>query len=346
MSATPLLRPPPPDRIPDRPPELDGRARDDVTLVVTTGTDDLVTRFRALPSLLRPGDLLVVNDSATLPASLPIGDGQERLHLSTPTADGDRIVEVRVATRHGSLPAIADHAGRRLPLPDGGWAELLAAAPHAGPDGSARLWRARLEVPGELLAYLHRQGRPIRYGDPSVAVPLAAYQTRFARRPGSSEMPSAARPFTRAVVRALRRCGVGLAPITLHTGVSSQELGEPPYAEPFEVPARAAASVLAARRAGGRVIAVGTTVARALETAATGDGRVTAAHGWTEHVIGPGTPIRVIDGLITGWHEPGASHLDLLAAVAGHDVLARAYAVGDAAGIRWHEFGDSHLLLR
>ena len=139
MSATPLLRPPPPDRIPDRPPELDGRARDDVTLVVTTGTDDLVTRFRALPSLLRPGDLLVVNDSATLPASLPIGDGQERLHLSTPTADGDRIVEVRVATRHGSLPAIADHAGRRLPLPEDRVPGLLALLDRGAPSGRHRL---------------------------------------------------------------------------------------------------------------------------------------------------------------------------------------------------------------
>ncbi len=335
-----------PERIPDRPPEHLGRARDDVRLVVTTPDRDVSIRFTALPRVLGAGDLVVVNDSATLPASLPVGDGTERLHLSTPAPAGEGwIVEVRTATRHGSRPALADHGGRVLDLPDGGSARLRAAYPQPGVRGAARLWRAELTVPGELVVYLRRHGRPIRYGDPAVGVPLTAYQTMFARRPGSAEMPSAARPFTPAVVRTLRRRGVGTAAITLHTGVSSPESGEPPFPERFHVPTATAARIAATRRRGGRVIAIGTTVARALETVAVAGGRVRPARGWTEHVIGPGTPIRAVDGLLTGWHEAGASHLDLLAAVGGDAAVARAYELAHATGIRWHEFGDSHLLL-
>jgi S-adenosylmethionine:tRNA ribosyltransferase-isomerase len=340
-----LARPLAPDRIPTRPPEYDGIPRDGVRLIVSSTSGDLVSSFRELPSFLRPGDLLVVNDSSTLPASLPVGDGSERLHLSTPTPDGDWIVEPRRATTLGSLPSIADHQDRVLDLPQGGRAEIVAPYPAARPDGTARLWRARLEVPGQLMAYLRLHGRPVRYGDPDTPVPLGAYQTVFARRPGSAEMPSAARPFTAPVLRSLRRHRVRTAAITLHAGVSSQDTGEPPYAEPFEVSAATAAHVNATRRRGGRVIAVGTTVARALETAATDNGGVWAARGWTEHVIGPDAPIRALDGLLSGWHEPGASHLDLLATVAGARVLDRAYELALAVGVRWHEFGDSHLLL-
>jgi S-adenosylmethionine:tRNA ribosyltransferase-isomerase len=166
----------------------------------------------------------------------------------------------------------------------------------------------------------------------------------FSRVPGSAELPSAGRPFSPRVLARLGP-GVGVAPLVLHTGVSSQERGERPYPERFEVPTSTAARVNAARAAGGRVIAVGTTVTRALETAAAPDGTVSAASGWTSLMIAPERGVRAVDGLITGWHEPDASHLLLLEAVAGRELVERSYEAAVAAGYRWHEFGDSHLLL-
>jgi S-adenosylmethionine:tRNA ribosyltransferase-isomerase len=205
--------------------------------------------------------------------------------------------------------------------------------------------------------------------------PLADYQTVFAREPGSAEMPSAGRPFTAQLVTDLITRGVAVAPIVLHTGVSSQEPGEPPQPERFRVPEATARLVNSTRQAGGRVIAVGTTVTRALESATDPDGTVhpdgtihpdgtvdpdstvnsgstvhpgstvRARHGWTDLVLGPQRPARVVTGLVTGWHAPGASHLALLAAVAGDALVERAYAEAVRRGYRWHEFGDSCLLL-
>jgi S-adenosylmethionine:tRNA ribosyltransferase-isomerase len=175
--------------------------------------------------------------------------------------------------------------------------------------------------------------------------PLSAYQTVFARHPGSAEMPSAGRPFTDRIVTRLVTAGVLVLPVLLHTGVASPEAHERPYPEPFEVPAATARAVTAARAAGGRVIAIGTTVVRALESAAGPDGLVRAASGFTDLVVTPERGVRVVDGLLTGFHEPTASHRDLLAAVAGPDLLAACYAAASAAGYRWHEFGDANLLL-
>jgi S-adenosylmethionine:tRNA ribosyltransferase-isomerase len=138
---------------------------------------------------------------------------------------------------------------------------------------------------------------------------------------------------------------VVVAPITLHTGVSSQEDGEPPLAEPFRVPEPTARLVNMTRASGGRVVAVGTTVTRALETAAAEDGTVRARCGWTDLVLGPDRPARVVTGLVTGWHAPGASHLQLLHAVAGPEIVERAYAEALRERYQWHEFGDSCLLL-
>jgi S-adenosylmethionine:tRNA ribosyltransferase-isomerase len=175
--------------------------------------------------------------------------------------------------------------------------------------------------------------------------PLSDYQTVFGRDPGSAEMPSAGRPFTDSMVTDLVTAGVAVAAVTLHTGVSSLEPGEPPLPEPYRVPVATARLVEHTRRYGGRVVAVGTTVTRALETVAEPDGTVRAGEGWTGLVLGPDRPARVVTGLVTGWHEPGASHLSLLEAVAGHDVVASAYVEARAAGYLWHELGDSALLL-
>jgi S-adenosylmethionine:tRNA ribosyltransferase-isomerase len=324
------------------PPEARGLARDQVRLMVASAREPLVhARFVDLPRFLRRGDVVIVNESATLAAALRAtrSDGTVvDLHLSTPEpGDGERWI---VELRHGGLRFRGARCGERLTLAGGAAVELVAPYLSAG-----RLWIAALDLPVPLLDFLDAHGAPIRYAHQPRDRPLADHQTIFSRVPGSAEMPSAGRPFSPRVLARLGP-GVGVAPLVLHTGVSSQERGERPYPERFEVPAGTAARVNAARAAGGRVIAVGTTVTRALETAAAADGTVSAASGWTSLTITPERGVRVVDGLITGWHEPDASHLLLLEAVAGRELVERSYSTAVAAGYRWHEFGDSHLLLR
>jgi S-adenosylmethionine:tRNA ribosyltransferase-isomerase len=316
--------------------------RDGVRMLVASPSGVEHARFRDLPDRLEPGDLLVVNTSATLPAALPAvrpGGEPARLHVSTPlpgTWPDDGHERWVVELRDGDAPCRCGQAGDRLALPDGGHAELLA--PYLG---GKRLWAARLTLPDPLFAYLDRHGAPIRYRHLASPRPLADFQTIFAERPGSAEMPSAGRPFTTRVLDALRKRGVGVAPVVLHTGVSSLERGEAPYPERFKVPPATAAAANGARR----VIAVGTTVVRALETAAEPDGTLRGAAGWTRVVIGPERGVRAVDGLLTGWHEPDSSHLEMLEAIAGRELVERSYAAALAGGYRWHEFGDTHLIL-
>jgi S-adenosylmethionine:tRNA ribosyltransferase-isomerase len=319
-----------------RPPEARGVPRDQVRLLVTFREKDGVahTRFDRLPAFLRAGDLLVVNDSATLPAALAARrpDGQQiTLHLSTALPAQLWLVEPR---------KVEVMAGETLTLPGGARAVLLAPYPR-----SRRLWIARLDLPLAVAGYLARWGRPIAYDYVEGEWPIDAYQTMFASRPGSAEMPSAGRAFTPEVVRRLERKGVRLAALTLHTGVASLESHEAPYEEWYDVPAATAAAVRETTSAGGRVIAVGTTVVRALESAVDGDGQPVAACGWTDLVITPARGVRLVDGLLTGFHEPEATHLDMLEAIAGRAHLRRAYRAALDGGYLWHEFGDLHLLL-
>ena len=195
-----------------------------------------------------------------------------------------------------------------------------------------------------MVPYLLRYGIPIRYSYVSRDWPLAAYQTVFSRKPGSAEMPSASRPFTPPVVTGLAARGVLIAPLTLHAGVSSLEADEDPYPEPYDVPPVTARLVNHVRAYGGRVIAAGTTVVRALETAFAG-GRVVPSAGWTSHVVTPETGVRAVDGLLTGLHEPRSSHLRMLAAFAGPELLGSCYEAAIMSRYLWHEFGDVHLLL-
>lgn len=317
-------------------------ARDGVRLLVASPSDVTHARFSQLGSFLAPGDLVVVNTSATLAAAV---DGNRagtpvEVHFSAQLDDGDWVVEVRPAG--ASTGPVTDLRPCEVITLDGG-AALTVGRPH--PAGQSRLWRARPLIDGGVSLFLTRHGRPIRYAYVPRPWPLPEYQTVFAREPGSAEMPSAGRPFTDQVVTDLVTRGVTLAPVVLHTGVSSQEPGEPPQPERFRVPEVTARLVNATREAGGRVIAVGTTVTRALESAAAPDGSVRASHGWTDLVLGPARPARAVTGLVTGWHAPGASHLALLTAVAGADLVGRAYAEAVRSGYRWHEFGDSCLLL-
>ena len=338
----------PPDSDATEPPEAHGVARDAVKLLVAwPGVAD-PARFADLGDHLRRGDLLVVNTSATLPAAVDGRRGGRAIavHFSTARAEKLWVVELRPAgDMTGHLPDI--RPGERIAMPGGAALVVGSSYPEPGVEG-ARLWMARVVIEGSegsVGEYLARHGRPIRYSYVPRQWPLRYYQTVFARQAGSAEMPSAARPFSTELVTAMVAAGIAIAPITLHTGVSSAEAGEPPTPEPFEVPAATARMVNSAHAAGSRVIAVGTTVTRALESAANADGAVRQAAGWTDLVLGPGRPARVVDGLVTGWHDASASHLLLLEAVAGPDLVATAYREAVERGYLWHEFGDSALLL-
>ncbi|MBW8482932.1 S-adenosylmethionine:tRNA ribosyltransferase-isomerase [Actinomadura parmotrematis] len=323
------------------PPEARGRGRDGVRLLTGHRATGRVGHhaFRDLPALLRPGDLLVVNTSATLPAAVPLD--RTTVHFSTPLPGGDErtwLVELRRRAGKRTLPYTGGRAGEWIPLPGGATLTLLARR-------TGRLWEARLST--DVVPYLRRHGVPIRYGYVPGEWPTAAYQTVFAhdRADGGAEMPSAARPFTHELVTRLVSAGVLMAPLSLHTGVASPEAHEPPYAERYRVPEATAALVEHVRTRGGRVIAVGTTVVRALETAAASDGHVRAAEGWTEHIVTPEKGVRVVDGLLTGLHEPKSSHLMMLTAIAGPGLLAATYEAALEHRYLWHEFGDLNLLL-
>jgi S-adenosylmethionine:tRNA ribosyltransferase-isomerase len=316
-----------------------------VRLLVAAGPNLLHRRFADLPDHLAAGDLVVVNTSATLPAAVDgtLSDGRAVVvHFATGLDDGSWVVEVRPAL-HAHGPVTSLTSGDQVELNGDSTALLLSAYPDA--TGTAtRLWRATVSVP-DVLQFLQRRGRAVSYGYMPRRWPLDSYQTIFATHPGSAEMPSAGRPFTPELVTSLVARGVRFAPITLHTGLSSPEAGEPPAPERFHVSEGTAELVNLTRRGGGRVIATGTTVTRALETVASANGVVTAGQGWSHLVLGPDRAARVVDGLITGWHAPGASHLLLLEAVAGPELVASAYQEAVRERYLWHEFGDSALFL-
>jgi S-adenosylmethionine:tRNA ribosyltransferase-isomerase len=323
------------------PAEVRGDGRDDVRLLVAHRHSGRIehARFHELPELLDPGDLIVINTSATLPAAVPVRAPHPglRVHLSSPIPHDDQgawLVELR---RDGERFG-GGRPGDVLLLPAGGTLVLLER------DAGGRLWRAALRLPAPVLHYLARHGEPIRYGHAERAWPLSRYQTVYANEPGSAEMPSAGRAFTPDLVTTLVAAGIDVAPLVLHTGVSSLEAGEAPHPEWYRVPRFTAERIELVRRMGGRVIAVGTTVVRALESAA--EAAPGPSEGWTDLVIDPETPIEALDGLLTGFHDSDSSHLAMLEAIAGRDLLERSYAEATRAGYLRHEFGDMHLILR
>ncbi|WP_019877940.1 S-adenosylmethionine:tRNA ribosyltransferase-isomerase [Sporichthya polymorpha] len=333
-----------PEREAAMPPERRGLTRDGVRLLVATPETVAHRRFCELPAHLSPGDLLVVNTSATVPAALEGRRGDHRptvVHVSAELPDGSWVVELRRPDHTG--PQWDGAAGERVEVK--GRLRLRLVAPYPEPAAPSRLWRAVPETPVALLDHLARHGRPIRYAHHSGRFRLDEHQTVYADRPGSAEMASAGRPFTAELLVRLMARGVTVAPVVLHAGVSSQEAGEPPLPERFAVPPATARLVNSARCAGRRVVAVGTTVVRALESATDDDGFVEPAAGWTDLVLGPDRPARVVGGLISGLHAPEASHLLLLEAVVGPDLVATAYRAALGRDYLWHEFGDSTLFL-
>lgn len=335
MTATQLEFVLPPELEARRPPEARDLARDGVRLLVSDRRSGDVhhAAFADIANELAAGDLLVYNDSATLPAALAAHrqDGSLlAVHLSAHVAGTLWIVEPRGAAS----------SGEHLTLPGQQALTLLTPIdPRA-----TRIWYARLDIAEPIVEYLHANGTPIHYSYVDGAYPIEAYQTIFARVPGSAEMPSAGRPFTHRTLQALASRGIGLASITLHCGVASAEVHEPPQPEPFVVPHETAQAVNAARRAERRVVAIGTTVVRALESAVI-DGIVSSSQGWTDLVVTEARRLAAVDGVLTGLHEPRASHLAMLSAFLSPEALENAYRSALDARYLWHEFGDLHLIV-
>ncbi len=327
------------------PPEARGLTRDSVRMLVAyRHTRSIVpSSFTFLTRFLEPGDLLVINTSGTIPAAIDATDetGEELVvHLSTQLDDTRWVVEPRRTVGRTTARWEGPPPGRRLWLEGG--ASLALEEPY-GPAG--RLWVARLHVGRRLLSWLAVHGRPIRYGYVDRPWPIDMYQNVYATVPGSAEMPSAGRPFTAEMITRLVAMGVSVTPVVLHTGVASLEADELPYPERLHVPQPTADRVNQARATGHRVIAVGTTVVRALESAVGPGGLAHGYDGWTDLLISPDRGVRVTDGMLTGWHEPASSHLLMLETLTGHELLTESYHAALAQSYRWHEFGDVHLIL-
>ena len=327
------------------PPEARGITRDAVRMMVAHRADLQVVHAHAhdLPQFLNDGDLVVVNTSGTLAAALD-GYGEDRtplvVHLSQRMPGERWLVELRRPNGRATEPWFDDPPGRTVRLAGGGALHLLKRF-----ETSSRLWVATLDLPDPLLTFLAVHGRPIRYGYVTRDWPLDIYQNVYAREPGSAEMPSAGRPFTPELVTRLVAKGVAVTPVVLHTGVSSLEANEHPYPEWYRVPASTAARINETRAHGGQVIAIGTTVVRALESVVDNRRVVRAGEGWTDVVVTPEREAHAVDGLLTGWHEPEASHLQMLEAIAGRALLDVSYAAASSEGYLWHEFGDVHLIV-
>jgi S-adenosylmethionine:tRNA ribosyltransferase-isomerase len=330
----------PPERRAGLPAELRGGRRDQARLLVIDRAARTLahSRLDGLGEFLQPGDLLVFNTSRTLPAALPARrENGEAVELRPCVRRGESwdVLAVQPSPPHENVPL---REGERLSL------DRASAIVEGRRPDIPLLWRLRLDR--SALDLILRVGHPIRYSYVPDAVPLEYYQSIFATQSGSAESPSAGRAFTWELILALRRRGVQTAGVLLHTGLSSFQddafdAEHHLFEEWFAIGRATADAVRSARR----VIAVGTTVVRALETAATGPRAVRVMEGWTDLRIGSGAQLQAVQGLITGFHEPQASHFDLLRAFLDEPLLARAYAQAIEHGYLWHEFGDLTLII-
>ncbi len=339
----------PPELEATMPAEERGLTRDGVKLMVSYPVENWVihTYFNHIANYLMAGDVVVINTSGTLNAAFAAkrADGKAFVvHLSTHLASGEWLIEVRQPDGSATKPFADAKSGEVYRLSGGGNALLIE--PFGVPqNGRVRLWRAELRLPLTLDNYLKHYGNPIRYKYVPKAWDSRYYQTVYVTEMGSAEMPSAGRSFTPEIITQLVAKGVLVVPLLLHTGVSSIEEHEPPYAEYYRLPAVTARTINTAHENGGRVIAIGTTVVRALETVTDDMGIVHAGEGWTETIITPERGVRAVEGLLSGLHEPRATHLAMLEALAPRDHLTVAYSEALEQHYLWHEFGDLHLIL-
>ncbi|HLQ29496.1 MAG TPA: S-adenosylmethionine:tRNA ribosyltransferase-isomerase [Ktedonobacteraceae bacterium] len=340
----------PPELEASEPPEARGLARDEVRLMVSYHSNNRVihTRFRKIPDFLQAGDLLVINTSGTMNAALNVtrSDGTPlELHLSTHLPADLWIVELRALKGKTTKPFYDVKAGETMQLPDGAEVTLHLPYLHSRSDGPHRLWVATLNLPGPLQDYLEQHGFPIRYSYVKQGWPSSYYQTVYATEKGSAEMPSAGRAFTPELMTRLVARGIQIAPLLLHTGVASLEGHEPPYEEFYRVPLETARLVNAAKATGKHVVAVGTTVVRALETVTDAEDTAHPGEGWTSLIVTPQRGMRAVNAMLTGLHEPCATHLAMLETLSGLEHLKVTYREALQEGYLWHEFGDLHLIL-
>lgn len=323
------------------PPERRGLRRDQIRLLVLDRESGATahSRFDQLGKFLDPGDLIVLNNSRTLPAVLQ-ATGLDGAPVQIRLAH--RIAPDRWRALLVSDAPIAQ--GMRLLLAEGLEATITT---HPNDEPLSQIHFSR----GATALYdtLYRIGQPIRYEYIAEPWDLDYYQTVFASAPGSVEMPSAGRPFTWELLLNLRRRGIETAYLSLHTGLSYYldprwEKDPRQAPEEYSIPSGAASRINEAKRRGNRVIAVGTTVVRALESAVNSAGELAAESGWSDLFIDQHHQLRVVDGLLTGLHEPEASHLDLLSAFMRPDRLHTAYEEAVRLGYLWHEFGDANLI--
>ena len=346
-----------------KPTEERGLPRDGVRLLVSDRTNNKIThtKFNNITRHLQAGDVLVVNTSGTLPAALPIqlpNDNEGRLHLSTKLSDKEWLVEIREVMGSKTERTSLNFEDSILYFPNlpaqpwphgqaGGGKVIIESNYYNEPSNGnhLRLWKAIFDLPVSVESYLATFGRAIKYLNVHEHYPIEYYQTVFANEMGSSEMPSAGRAFTKGLLLDLVLKGVQIAPVVLHTGVSSLEAHEKPYPEYFKVPAFTASTVNRAKEEGRRIVAIGTTSIRAIESAVNTKGRVVATEGMTDLFITPDRGLKVVNSMLTGFHEPQASHLLMMEALADREHLAMSYTAAIEQGYQWHEFGDLHLIL-
>jgi S-adenosylmethionine:tRNA ribosyltransferase-isomerase len=265
------------------------------------------------------------------------------VHVSNRLSAHEWLIEIREIRENKTIRWKEGEEGMPFQLP--GEASVILRKRFYKDRQLLDLWVAEFATNPELDTYLAKYAQPIRYNKLNERYPLSYYQTFFSFDPGSSEMPSAGRGFTRTLVEQLLKKGIVLAPVLLHAGVSSLEENETPYPEYMEISPLSAAIINSARRQGTRIIAVGTTVVRALESAVDKNGGVTSYRGNTDLFIDDNHVMKVVDGLLTGFHEPRASHLNMIQALAGFEHIERAYHAAIQANYSWHQFGDLHLIL-
>jgi S-adenosylmethionine:tRNA ribosyltransferase-isomerase len=348
--STPFTFTLPPELAAKEPPERRGIARDKVRLMVINRANHQVehTRFDRVGEFLRPGDLLVFNTSRTLPAAIDGCDSPTGLCMQVRLAQHlpDDSWLALLLCQQGEPFACGLRSGMQLDFGQG-----LVGTVYDRDRHIPRLWKLRFSKSGsELMDLLYRLGHPIRYEYVSAPWDLDYYQTVYAKEPGSAEMPSAGRAFTWQLLFDLKRRGIETAHIVLHTSLSSYmddelDAQHPASEEEYSIGEAAAQKINRTHREGGRVIAVGTTVVRALESVADETGKVEAGHGYTQLHITANHALRTVDGLLTGLHEPEASHLDLLTAFLPAQQIREAYEEAVQQNYLWHEFGDLNLIV-
>ncbi len=328
------------------PTEARNLQRDQVRLLVTQKNFQVDhTQFFNIHQYLNAGDVLVVNISATTPASLTVRLPDltlGRVHLSTRINSRQWVAEVRKIEGTSTIRWKGGVPGMRLSL--SGNAEVLLYQRYQASE-RLHLWIVELSTNGPVDSYLRHNGRPIEYQQLDSNFPLAYYQSIFSFVPGSAEMPSAGRAFTAKTVQGLLDKGIIVVPILLHTGISSLEIDEKPHREYMEIDPVTAATINSAKSKGNRIVAVGTTAVRAVESSTDRFGNSEPFRGHTELYINQEYRFQIINGLLTGFHEPRSSHLHMLQALAGSEHLEHAYQLALEKEYFWHHFGDLHLLL-